>query len=243
MSTARRPFERHSSLPSTNDRAIALAEAGAAPWTAVLAETQTAGRGRQGRRWLSSPGNLHLSVVLDAEAAPPRALGLLVGVAAAEAVAGWLPTPPGLALKWPNDLMVEGRKLGGVLVEAGSRPDGSPWAVAGIGINLVAHPEADRPTVSLAALGLRPPAPDALAAAILERLAAWTARTRRGGLAGVLAAWQRHAHPPGTPLAVRLPNGPLHGRYAGLAADGSLMLALDDGSLRCVVAGDVSVGA
>lgn len=155
MTATRARIERHASLPSTSDRAMALAEAGEGAWTAVLADEQTAGRGRHGRRWLSPRGNLHLSVVLDAGAAAPGGLGLLAGLAAGEAIAPLLPDDAAFRLKWPNDLMVAGRKLGGVLVEAGRRRDGAPWAVAGIGVNLVAHPdEADRPAISLAALGI-----------------------------------------------------------------------------------------
>jgi BirA family biotin operon repressor/biotin-[acetyl-CoA-carboxylase] ligase len=237
-------IERHASLPSTSDRAIALAEAGEGPWCAVLAEAQTAGRGRHGRRWQSPPGNLYLSVLLDAQAvAAPGGLGLLAGVAIADAVAALLPDGIALHLKWPNDLVASGRKLGGVLVEAGTRADGTKWAVAGIGVNLVMHPDdADRPATSFAALGLRPPVPDALAEAILERLIAWSARARTEGFGAIVAAWQRRAQPPGTAITVRLPAGPVSGRYAGLDGDGALLVSLEDGRTRRVVAGEVFAG-
>jgi BirA family biotin operon repressor/biotin-[acetyl-CoA-carboxylase] ligase len=243
MTATRVRIERHASLPSTSDRAIALAEAGEDAWTAVLADEQTAGRGRHGRRWLSPCGNLHLSVVLDAGAATPGGLGLLAGLAAGEAIAPLLSGGAALRLKWPNDLMVAGRKLGGVLVEAGRRHDDAPWAVAGIGVNLVAHPdEADRPAISLAALGIVPPAPQTLAAAIIDRLIAWSARARSEGFAAIVAAWQRHAQAPGTPVSVRLPTGPIAGRYAGLDDDGALLVALEDGRTRRVVTGEVFAG-
>lgn len=243
MTATRVRIERHAVLSSTSDRAIALAEAGEGPWIAVLADEQRTGRGRHGRRWLSPPGNLHLSVVLDAAAAAPGGLGLLAGLAAAEAVAPRLAGSAALNLKWPNDLVVDGRKLGGVLVEAGRRRDGVAWAVAGIGVNLVAHPEdIDRPAVSLAALGIAPPAPEALAATVLDRLAYWSGRARAEGLGIIVAAWQRHALAPGTPIAVRLPAGPVAGRYAGLDADGALLVALEDGRTRRIVTGEVFVG-
>lgn len=243
MSPTRGRIERHASLPSTSDRAIARAEAGEAPWHAVLAETQTAGRGRHGRRWISPPGNLYLSVLLDAEAAAPGGLGLLAGVAIADALATLLPAGIALHLKWPNDLVADGRKLGGVLVEAGTRGDGAAWAVAGIGINLVAHPDdADRPATSLAALGAAPPAPETLADAILEKLIAWSGRARAEEFGVIVAAWQRRAQPHGAPITVRLPAGPISGRYAGLDADGALLVALEDGRMRRVVAGEVFAG-
>lgn len=244
MSATGARIERHASLTSTSDRAITLAEAGEGPWIGVLADEQTAGRGRHGRHWVSPPGNLHLSVVLDAGAAPaPGALALLAGLAVAEALAPVLPAAVALRLKWPNDLVADGRKLGGVLVEAGTRRDGGAWAVAGIGVNLVAHPEdAGRPATSLAALGALPPAPETLAAAILARLAHWSARARAAGFGAVLAAWQRHAGPPGAPITVRLPAGPVSGRYAGLDADGALLVALEDGRTRRIVTGEVFAG-
>lgn len=243
MSPTRGRIERHASLPSTSDRAITRAEAGEAPWSAVLAGTQTAGRGRHGRHWISPPGNLYLSVLLDAEAAVPGGLGLLAGVAVADALATLLPDSIALHLKWPNDLVADGRKLGGVLVEAGTRIDGSRWAVAGIGLNLVAHPDdADRPATSLVALGVAPPAPDALAEAIIDRLIAWSARAHAEGFGAIVAAWQRRAPPHGAPITVRLPAGPVSGRYAGLDADGALLVALEDGRTRRVVAGEVFAG-
>lgn len=243
MSPTRGRIERHASLPSTSDRAIARAEAGEAPWYAVLAETQTAGRGRHGRRWISPPGNLYLSVLLDAQAAEPAGLGLLAGVAIADALATLLPDSIALHLKWPNDLIVDGRKLGGVLVEAGTRIDGSHWAVAGIGLNLVAHPDdADRPATSLAALGVAPPAPDALAEMIIDRLIAWSTRAHAEGFSVIVTAWQRRAPPHGVPITVRLPAGPVSGRYAGLDVDGALLVALEDGRTRRVVAGEVFAG-
>jgi BirA family biotin operon repressor/biotin-[acetyl-CoA-carboxylase] ligase len=243
MSPTHGRIERHASLPSTSDRAIARAEAGEAPWCAVLAETQTAGRGRHGRRWISPPGNLYLSVLLDAQAAVPGGLGLLAGVAIADALAPLLPASIALHLKWPNDLIADGRKLGGVLIEAGTRAGGASWAVAGIGVNLVAHPDdTDRPATSFAALGVASPAPDILADTILERLIAWSGRARAEGFGVIVAAWQRRAQPPGTAITVRLPAGPVRGRYAGLDADGALLLSLEDGRMRRVVAGEIFAG-
>lgn len=244
MSTRPSRIECHASLPSTNDRAIARASAGEGPWVAVLAETQTAGRGRHGRTWASPPGNLYLSVVLDPTVvAPGGGLGLIAAVASAETVASMLGNAATLTLKWPNDLMVDGRKLGGVLVEAGSRPDGSRWAVAGIGLNLVLHPGGEeRPATSLAALGVVPPVPEVLAEALIDALIAWSERARRDGFAAIIDAWQRHAGRPGSPITVRLPAGPIHGHYAGLCGDGALLVRLDDGGVRRIVSGEVFAG-
>lgn len=125
--------EAWASIGSTNDRALALAAAGATPFSVVLADEQTAGRGRRGAAWLSAPGaGLWMSVVLPTDSAP-RAVPLLVGLAAAEAVQA--ATGAAVGLKWPNDLMIGARKVGGILCEA---THGA--AVAGIGINLRTPP-------------------------------------------------------------------------------------------------------
>lgn len=125
-----RPLHVHDRLPSTNDAARDAAEAGASEGTAVLALEQTAGRGRRGRAWASPPGGLYLSVVLrprlPVERWPLIGLGAAVGVASAvETVTG-----RAIGLKWPNDLMYDDRKAGGILMEAAGT-----YGIIGIGIN------------------------------------------------------------------------------------------------------------
>ena len=123
--------EAHDVLGSTNDRARELAAQGAAPFSVVLAEAQTAGRGRSGAFWHSAPGEgLWASVLLPNEGPPPPHLALLVGVAAARAVEG-VCTGLEVGIKWPNDLEVRGRKVGGILCEHGHGA-----VVAGIGLNV-----------------------------------------------------------------------------------------------------------
>jgi BirA family biotin operon repressor/biotin-[acetyl-CoA-carboxylase] ligase len=122
--------EIHEQLGSTNDRARELASKGAAPWTVVLAEEQTRGRGRSGDAWHSPPGSgLWISTVVPAEGPPAPCLPLRVGLAAARATEEVSGVPVGI--KWPNDLIIAGRKVGGVLCE---RADGA--VVAGVGINV-----------------------------------------------------------------------------------------------------------
>lgn len=136
---------RFGAVGSTNDLARRLAGSGAAAGCAVLADEQRAGRGRGGRGWFSPPGmGIWLSVVLrPAELPNPALLPLWVGLAAARALDDYIP-PPGVGIKWPNDLFHGGRKLGGILCEA-SWEGGTPvWVVAGIGVNLL-QSEADFP--------------------------------------------------------------------------------------------------
>jgi len=135
--------------PSTNDRLKQRARAGAVEWTVVLADAQSAGRGRQGRRWSSPPGNLYMSVLL--RPAPPDArwsvIPLVAGLAVGEALAA-----EGLdvRLKWPNDVMAEGRKVGGILAEATSGADGLESVVLGIGVNVAVRPPDLPPDVAAA---------------------------------------------------------------------------------------------
>ena len=217
---------------STNDEARARAhEAGV---RAVGATAQTAGRGRRGRSWLSPAGcGLYLSYV--ARPRFPQSLGGAVPLMAAAALAefcaeqGVTPT-----LKWPNDLLLDGRKLAGVLCEAQGAPDA--WsAIVGVGLNLRSPPGGWPTDVPGVALETALEAP-AVAAALLPRFDAWLARVAAEGLAPVLAAWTRFAPPAGT----RLRQAEIEGEYAGLAPDGALRLRTAAG-LRTVHAGEVEL--
>lgn len=242
MSGAPQPawrIERHERLASTNDRAIEAAEAGSPPGLMVVAAEQTAGRGRSGRAWASPRGNLFASALL-----PPLpglrggAAALLSGLAAHDAVAPLLPDPATLRLKWPNDLLAGGAKLGGILTEAGTSRAGIDWLVAGIGLNIAAAPEAPgRAVTSVAALGGTATAEDA-AQRLLDALAHRLAHFADAGMAGLVAAWRERALPEGTAMSVHRGGVPMTGRYAGLADDGALLLATEGGVAR-IVAGEV----
>ncbi|MFC4845836.1 biotin--[acetyl-CoA-carboxylase] ligase [Hephaestia sp. GCM10023244] len=224
---------------STNADLIALARDGVPEGLWLRAERQTAGRGRQGRAWASPVGNLYASTIVRLRPADPAAatLALVVAVAVEEAVSLFLPAqePAGLALKWPNDLLFDGAKLAGILLERAGDA-----VVIGVGINLADHPhDLVRPATSLAA---HAPAPDA--ALVLEALAdifaRWLARWRGEGIAPVRDRWMIRAHPPGTALTARLPDGSsVDGLFDRLDADGALILRLADGTARVIHAGDV----
>lgn len=236
-------IERHGSLSSTNDRAIAAAEAGEEPGLIVLAAEQTAGRGRAGRSWVSPRGNLFCSVLLPACVLPAGgAASLLAGLAAHDALAQHLPAPHRLALKWPNDLMVGRAKLGGVLVEAGRTAAGAPWLVAGVGANLAVVPEGlGRAAISLAALG-GAASPEEIAAVLAATFAQRLEGFATFGMPWLIEAWRARALPEGTPISVRGAAGPLSGRFAGLDGDGALLLETAEG-VRRIVAGEVSAEA
>ena len=205
----------------------------------LIADRQTAGRGRLGRAWQDGLGNFMGSTLvrLGPTDEDPGALALMAGLAAQEAVSSRVPPPQLAQLKWPNDVLISGAKLAGILLERVGDA-----VVVGIGVNLASAPELpDRATISLSRFG---PAPDRnafaqdLAAAFAEQLAKW----RRYGTASLLERWQAGAHPIGTPLSASLPGGQrIDGAYQGLDASGALRLRLADGTTHIVHAGDISL--
>src|SRR5690606_25603592 len=137
--------------------------------------------------------------------------------------------------KWPNDLLADGAKISGILLEG---VDGA--VVVGIGVNLAHHPTGiDRPATSLAGLGHAPPTPGDFAEELAASFAAWLGRWRGEGLGAILARWQARAHPIGTAISVNAPDGVVEGLYDGLEPDGALRLKTPGGSLHIVHAGDV----
>jgi BirA family biotin operon repressor/biotin-[acetyl-CoA-carboxylase] ligase len=225
---------------STNADLAALARAGSGEdglW--LRAERQTAGKGRQGRAWESPGGNLYASTLvrLSPGDPPPPTLALVAAVALEEVVRAVLPPERArqLYLKWPNDLLLAGAKMSGILLERADE-----WVVVGIGVNVAHHPAlADRATTSLAAEGAVIDAARLLQR-LAEMLAAWLYHWRRDGLAPVVARWCERAHPAGTPLVARLPDGEeVSGLFETLDASGALVLRLADGTCRVIHAGDV----
>lgn len=203
----------------------------------LVADRQTAGKGRQGRTWQDGSGNFMGSTVVQLQPGDPQAasLALLVGLAVREAVAAFLPTGTEAILKWPNDVLIGGDKLAGILLERVNDA-----IVVGIGVNLVAAPNLpDRPTIALATLG-EAPERNTFAAMLANALAVELDRWRSYGVAPVVARWLAVAPPVGTSLLVGEPGEiPIQGLFGGLTADGALQLRLPDGTTRIINAGEV----
>ncbi len=203
----------------------------------LIADRQSAGRGRQGRTWFDGSGNFMGSTAIHIGPSDPSpaTLALVIGLALYEAVQPMMDGTNTLRLKWPNDLMLNDAKLAGILLE---REGGA--VVIGIGVNLAAAPELpDRATIALSALG---PAPDRdiFAANLAAALSAEIERWRFYGLGPIVRRWEKAAHPQGTGLAVHPPGEePITGAFAGLTEDGALRLRLPDGAHRIIHAGDV----
>jgi BirA family biotin operon repressor/biotin-[acetyl-CoA-carboxylase] ligase len=206
----------------------------------LVADRQSAGRGRQGRRWLDAPGNLmgSTAVSLSSHDPPPATLSFVAALAVYEIVLPRVRQPRDLQLKWPNDVMLRGDKFCGLLLERER-----DQAVVGVGVNLAAAPEViDRIARSLSEEGPAP-ARDAFAADLARQFDEELGRWRQFGTGPILARWSAAAHPEGSPLAVHDPAGEgITGTYSGLEADGALRLRLVDGTLRVIHAGDVSLG-
>ena len=232
-------IERVATTGSTNaDLAQRLAANAAVPegcW--LIADRQSAGRGRQGRAWSDGAGNFMGSTVVHRQPSDPMpaTLALVAGLAVHEAVATLVPAPSRAVLKWPNDILIGPAKLCGILLEAVGTA-----VIVGIGVNLAQAPDVPgRETIALSRFG---PAPDRdlVAAALADQFDRELERWRSFGLEPLLRRWLAAAHPVGTPLAVGEPGEePFHGTFAGLAADGALQLALADGTTRTIHAGDV----
>lgn len=231
----------HDSLPSTSDFCRVRALSGEPEGLAVLAEHQTQGRGTNGRAWQSPPGNLYLSMLLR-PAEPVRSAAqwsLLAAVAVANALAPWLPDPQALMLKWPNDVLLHGAKLAGILTESAAAPDGSlDFLIIGFGVNVAIAPAVpDRPTACLAQVG-PPPALEVCARSVLDQVDRWRDVRAREGFGAVRAAWLACGPQEGAPVTLRLGATTRQGRFAGLAADGSLLLATG-GGVQAFAAGEV----
>ena len=210
-----------------------LARNGASEGLWLRAERQTSGKGRQGRAWDSPAGNLYISTLVRVRPGEPSpaTLALVAAVALEEAVSLFGVQP---MLKWPNDLLVGGAKLSGILLE---RVEDA--VIIGFGVNLAHHPvDLDRPATSVAA---HAPAPDpqVFAETLAEIFARWLSRWR-DGIAPVRERWLARAHPLGTALTARLADGSaVDGLFEGLDPQGALTLRLADGTTRVIHAGDV----
>lgn len=207
----------------------------------LVADRQTAGRGRQGRTWFDGHGNFMGSTVVHPGPGDPSpaSLALLCGVALHEVVSTLVPPPHLALLKWPNDVMIGNAKLAGILLEGAGRA-----VVVGIGVNLVQAPQVvGRETVALTAFG---PAPDRdhFAEALARQFDLELQRWRSFGLEPLIRRWLAAAHPEGTALTVGEPGEPaLQGSFAGLGADGALQLRLADGTTRIIHAGEVRLAS
>lgn len=248
-------------IGSTNSEALAAAAAGdpGGIWFAAL--QQTAGRGRRGREWHSPSGNLAASLLVIPDASPEQiaTLGFVAGVALNAGLSSILPGGmvrigidgadgadgrSRIALKWPNDVLADGAKLAGILLEAAKTPDGRQAVIVGIGVNVVAAPEGvPYPATSLRALGIERSAEDvfeALSDAWVDAFGLWNDGK---GVSAILERWRHSAAGIGAPVAISQDGIVRRGIFETIDSSGRLIIRDDDGARHPITAGDVHFGA
>jgi len=230
-------IEQVAEIDSTNEACRLRALAGEAAGLVIRADRQTAGRGRRGRSWNSPQGNLYASLLLrpTRPVSEAAALGFASVTAMGDVAEALLPTAAQVRHKWPNDLLINGRKASGVLLE--TQPG---FLVLGIGVNIASHPaDTPYPATDLVAEGAASISPQALLERVLAAFAPLYDQWEADGFANLLPAWRRRAAGLGEAIEVRLERETLSGLFKDLEPDGTLRLALADGTERRIAAGDV----
>ena len=237
------PIIAFDEIDSTNAEARRRAEDGEMGPLWFTAAHQTAGRGRRGRVWDTSVGNLAATYLFTTPKPPGEAaqISFVAALAVADLAARFVPSDM-VTLKWPNDTLIAGRKTAGILVESGPARGSGLWIAVGIGVNLAHAPEGlPPPAVPPTFLGNHGAIPspsealDVLSAAFERRLRLWELE----GFTAVAAAWTLRAHGLGASCVARLPHETVEGVAEGLDADGALRLRTSDGAVRRITAGDV----
>jgi BirA family biotin operon repressor/biotin-[acetyl-CoA-carboxylase] ligase len=239
------PILRFDEIDSTNAEARRRAEAGETGPLWITALRQTAGRGRRGRTWETGSGNLAATLLLTLDKPPAEAalISFVTALAVADLAAEYVP-PSLITLKWPNDVMVAGRKVSGVLIESGKAVGEHLWLAVGCGVNLKTPPQAaDRPATAFAehlkSDIAAPPSPAEALEHLSLRFQHWLALWDRQGIGAVLDAWTARAQGMGGPCTARLDQETVEGVAEGLDPSGALLLRLPDGGIRRITAGDV----
>ena len=245
-----RPLHHFESVDSTNRVASDLAREGASHGTAVIAEGQSAGRGRLGRSFFSPAStNLYTSLVLrpEIDTVDSPTLLLAAGVAVAETVAESLGSHADVEIKWPNDVLIGGRKTSGILMELGAEEARVSYAILGIGVNLNVDPESFPSEFRARATSLRAHSDRALDRGDFTRrlysiLEDVIDEHARGGFEAIRPRFDSHFKMVGRSITVsRIGDDPLEGVARGIAANGALEVELRDGDTIRVLAGDVTL--
>jgi BirA family biotin operon repressor/biotin-[acetyl-CoA-carboxylase] ligase len=227
-------------VDSTNEEARRRAQAGEPGPLWITAVRQTQGRGRRGRVWTAPPGNLSATLVIrpGRSAQTCAQLSFVAALAAADMLARHV---GGVTLKWPNDVLVAGKKIAGILLESETAADGSlAWLAIGIGINLQAYPtDTDLPATSVTAAGGVAPSPQDGLLDLAAAFAKWYDAWREAGFSPIREGWLARAHGLGSRIRVHLAREETAGVFRDLDDDGALVLGLPGGVTRTVSAGEV----
>ncbi len=235
------PVRRYGTIDSTNEEARRLANAGERGPCWIVAREQTNGRGRRGRTWESQPGNLFATFLADVPVPNCAQLAFAAGLAVADTIAHFAPGFP-VTLKWPNDVLLQGHKVAGILLESGvlQTAQHPRWLAVGIGINLAHFPhDTEFPAVSIAAVAGKAPDPERALARLGKAWDKWYGAWRAQGFAPLRQAWLARAANLGQRMVARLTKGSVEGVFETLDEDGALVLRGQDGRHLRIAAGDV----
>lgn len=233
-------------LDSTNKEAARQHAVGEQGPLWIVAAQQTAGRGRSGRPWTSADGNLAATRLFPFDGPPAEAprLGFAVALAVGDTIAEMAPDLR-VGLKWPNDVLLEDKKVSGILLESfGPNSDGTLAVAVGIGINLAGHPDPTQtrwPPTSIKMLARHAPTPGDSLDILSGFFRHWLERLKVDGFSKVLECWKERAAHLGQDITIETSAGVLSGRFVDLDADGALMLETAEGT-RTFAAGDVTLG-
>jgi len=234
--------ENYDLVGSTNDLARERAEAGALAGLVIRADRQDAARGRRGRSWSAPPGNLYCSMVLRPQqpTAVIATLSFVTVTALGDVLAELLPQRA-VRHKWPNDLLVEGCKISGILLEsAGATSTERPALVIGLGVNIISHPDQTLyPVTDIVAQGGTAISATDLLDRFLARFAHHYDAWEQGGFPAILPAWRARAIGIGSEIVVRLDTETLTGKFTDIDADGTLLLEQSGSGTRRIAAGDI----
>lgn len=232
-------IHEHGSVSSTQDILKDMANKGAAEGNVVVAAEQTVGRGRHGRSWESQPGNLYLSLLLrpNCRAAQLGQISILAGLAVYQALGELVKDPKDLMLKWPNDVLLGGRKCAGILIETSLKSDVVEWVAVGIGVNINSAPENG---VFLNGYTKREVSAESCRSFLLSYMGMHYLQWKTSGaFQGVRIAWMSGAHAKGEPVSVKIDKDLLEGDFHGIDEQGSLLLQTQGGEIKTITAGDV----
>lgn len=240
MTTIDWKIETHDSLPSTQDALKKLARIGKPEGTVVHALVQTEGRGRHGRKWVSEKGNLYLSLLLkpSGEARHIGQVALVAGVATADAIQKYLVDPDAVTLKWPNDVLLDGVKCAGILVETDLTPKNSlSWVGVGIGINIVDAPVGVGHRLDRYAK--KTPSIIALRTSLLSSVDKYYTLWQKEGFEIIQEKWLQYAHKKGSRIKVRVGTNTMEGIFQGIDDNGNLLMTDSKLNLKKITAGEV----
>jgi len=229
-------------LDSTNAEALRRIRAGKPREEWIVAERQTAGRGRMGRQWISADGNLFATRIYHANCPRARApeLSFVAALAAHDAVALAVTTAPDVRCKWPNDVLVNGAKVAGILLETEGGGPTAEWIAIGIGVNVTSAPDnVMYPATCIANEDGQTASEDVLRL-LNERISYWLGKWSKSGFRPIREAWKKVAANLGETVTLRTGNADVTGRFLDVDEHGALILEMESGETRTMTTGDVA---